>query len=73
MNNSRLVAAIAYRHRLANQLPQLEGELVIRLQQAGSIRTRRFLVERNGAGYQILKNIGNDTFVQLKLFVKETR
>ena len=72
MNNNRLVAAIAYRHRLANQLPQLEGELVIRLQQAGSIKTQRFLVERNGAGYQISKNIGNDTFVQLKLFVKET-
>ena len=72
MKDSRLVAAIAYRHRLANQLPQLEGELVIRLQQAGSIKTRRFLVERNGTGYQISKNIGNDTFVQLKLFVKET-
>ena len=72
MNNSRLVAAIAYRHRLANQLPQLEGELIARLQQAGSIKTRRFLVKRNGTGYQISRNIGDSTFVQLKLFMKET-
>ena len=73
MKDSRLVAAIAYRHRLLDQLPRLEGELVARLQHSGSIKTRRFLAQRNGTGYQILTNIGDNTFVQLKLFVKEAR
>jgi len=72
MKNNRLIAAVAYRHRLLNQLPELEGELIARLQRAGPIRTKHYLAQRNGTGYQILQNMGNNKFAQLTLWEDNT-
>jgi len=69
MNNFRLVRAVVYKQRLMSSLPDLEADLVVRLQSnGGAIVTGRYIAQRDGIGYRILRNEGRGKYVQLQLF-----